>query len=107
MLRDQAWKLQGIVNGIDYKDWSPTCDPFLQDEGQWGYLTYTLDTLKEGKAACKAALQRVRLARQMYSFASNAAVRGRLAVAVGLLWPAIGCPFCACLVHTTAHHPKP
>lgn len=56
MLRDNAWKLRGIVNGMDYREWSPEHDPFL---GSDGYQRYSVDTLKEGKAACKVALQRV------------------------------------------------
>lgn len=61
VLRDQSWKLRGIVNGIDTKDWSPVEDPFLSNDNTWGYRTYNVDTLVEGKAACKRALQRVRL----------------------------------------------
>ncbi len=58
MLRDQAWKLRGIVNGIDYSEWSPQRDPFLRSDG---YANYSADDLDAGKARCKAALQRVRL----------------------------------------------
>lgn len=58
VLRDQSWKLRGIVNGIDTKDWSPVEDPFLSNDNTWGYRTYNVDTLVEGKAACKRALQR-------------------------------------------------
>ena len=60
VLREQSWKLRGIVNGIDTKVWSPATDNFLGNDSHWGYRNYTLDTLVEGKAACKAALQRVR-----------------------------------------------
>lgn len=58
MLRDQAQygKLRGIVNGIDYLEWNPEVDKFLTDDG---YANYTVETLKEGKAKCKAALQKV------------------------------------------------
>ena len=60
VLRDHAWKLRGIVNGIDYSDWSPSKDNFLSnDDNHWGYRNYDAASLKEGKAACKAALQRV------------------------------------------------
>ena len=57
VLRDQAWKLRGIVNGIDTSDWSPQQDRFLRSDG---YTNYDIDNLVDGKARCKAALQRVR-----------------------------------------------
>lgn len=50
ILNDAEWKLKGIVNGIDYKEWSPTNDHFLQDDG---YMNYTMDNMVEGKRACK------------------------------------------------------
>lgn len=56
VLRENNWKLRGIVNGMDYSEWSPERDPFLTSDG---YQHYSVDTIKEGKAACKAALQRV------------------------------------------------
>jgi starch synthase len=55
VVRDGAWKLRGIVNGIDYSEWSPENDSALDTDG---YTRYNLDTLKKGKAACKLALQR-------------------------------------------------
>lgn len=48
-------QLRGIVNGIDYAEWSPEVDPFLTADG---YKNYSLKTMKQGKAACKAALQK-------------------------------------------------
>ena len=57
VLREGAWKLRGIVNGIDTAEWSPERDAFLQSDG---YATYSAADLREGKARCKAALQRVR-----------------------------------------------
>lgn len=54
-LKDHNWKLKGIVNGIDYQEWSPVGDLHLQNDG---YMHYSSETLEEGKAACKAALQR-------------------------------------------------
>ena len=30
IIRDNKWKLKGIVNGIDYSEWSPEQDIFLQ-----------------------------------------------------------------------------
>ena len=61
VLRDHSWKLRGIVNGIDYSEWSPMHDKFLSNDSgiHWGYRNYDFGSLKEGKAACKAALQRV------------------------------------------------
>ncbi len=58
VLRDQAQygKLRGIVNGIDYLEWNPEVDKFLQEDG---YSNYTVESIKEGKAKCKAALQKV------------------------------------------------
>ena len=46
----------GVVNGIDYTEWHPASDPHLQRDG---YANYDLDSLTEGKARCKAALQKV------------------------------------------------
>ena len=57
VLREHSWKLQGIVNGMDYSEWSPEHDAHLRDDG---YCNYGLDTLARGKAQCKEALQRVR-----------------------------------------------
>ena len=54
-------KLAGIVNGIDSEEWSPSSDPFLVEEGggeKFGYRRYSLADFREGKAACKRALQR-------------------------------------------------
>jgi starch synthase len=58
VLRDHSWKLRGIVNGIDYSEWNPAHDGFLRSDG---YANFDTQTLREGKAACKAALQRVRV----------------------------------------------
>lgn len=55
ILREYSWKLKGIVNGIDYKEWSPMHDAFLASDG---YTNYDIDTIEKGKAQCKAALQR-------------------------------------------------
>ncbi len=46
-----------MVNGIDYREWSPAVDPFLSSDG---YANYDMTTMAEGKAKCKAALQKVR-----------------------------------------------
>ena len=61
VLREGAWKLRGIVNGIDTQEWSPERDSFLRSDG---YENYSAANLREGKARCKAALQRVRATRR-------------------------------------------
>jgi len=55
-LREHSWKLRGIVNGIDYSEWSPENDPHLRSDG---YRNYGQHDLSQGKAECKRALQRV------------------------------------------------
>lgn len=45
--------LNGIVNGIDMDEWNPATDPMIP-------ANYDMRSLKTGKAACKAALQKVR-----------------------------------------------
>lgn len=54
VLRDHAWKLRGVVNGIDTGEWSPEHDVHLRDDG---YSNYGSGNLQQ-KLACKAALQR-------------------------------------------------
>ncbi len=46
--RDRLW---GIVNGVDYDVWNPATDPHLP-------ANYDIETVVEGKAKCKAHLQR-------------------------------------------------
>jgi len=46
-----AWKLTGIVNGIDYNTFNPETDPALPAH-------YNAETITEGKAVCKAELQK-------------------------------------------------
>lgn len=55
ILRDSSWKFRGIVNGMDYNEWSPQQDVHLQSDG---YQNYSQANLREGKAKCKEALQR-------------------------------------------------
>ncbi|BDA42851.1 Granule-bound starch synthase 2, chloroplastic/amyloplastic [Coccomyxa sp. Obi] len=55
VLREHSWKLRGIVNGMDYSEWSPGVDPHLRSDG---YTNYGTDDLVAGKARCKEALQR-------------------------------------------------
>ncbi|XP_015693516.1 soluble starch synthase 2-3, chloroplastic/amyloplastic-like [Oryza brachyantha] len=55
IIRQNDWKMNGIVNGIDYREWNPEVDVHLQSDG---YTNYTLSSLDAGKRQCKAALQR-------------------------------------------------
>ena len=50
ILSRNAWKLTGITNGIDIRTFNPETDPALPAH-------YTADTITDGKAKCKAALQ--------------------------------------------------
>ncbi len=50
VLRDRHRDLHGILNGVDYDDWSPAKDPFIQAK-------YDPQRLS-GKKACKADLQK-------------------------------------------------
>jgi starch synthase len=50
VLRDRKEDLYGILNGVDYAEWSPAKDPFIKEQ-------YGPADLK-GKRACKADLQR-------------------------------------------------
>ena len=51
VLSAAAWKMTGITNGIDVGVFNPETDPAIPEH-------YTAETLTEGKAACKAALQK-------------------------------------------------
>ncbi|RDX83390.1 hypothetical protein CR513_35688, partial [Mucuna pruriens] len=55
IINESDWKLRGIVNGIDTKDWNPKFDVHLASDG---YTNYTLETVQSGKRQCKAALQK-------------------------------------------------
>ncbi|KAK1432867.1 hypothetical protein QVD17_09769 [Tagetes erecta] len=55
IINENDWKLKGIVNGIDTKDWNPEVDVHLTSDG---YTNYSLNTLDTGKSQCKAALQK-------------------------------------------------
>lgn len=50
LLRRQSHKVVGLLNGIDTDEYNPATDPGIA-------RNYTIDSWKEGKAACKAALQ--------------------------------------------------
>jgi starch synthase len=50
ILRNKSSRISGIVNGVDYEVWDPSVDSSIEvrfDPSNW----------REGKAACKAALQ--------------------------------------------------
>jgi len=49
-IRAHAHRLTGILNGVDYQEWSPAVDPLIPARYDVGAM--------EGKARCKAALQR-------------------------------------------------
>ncbi|KAG9451318.1 hypothetical protein H6P81_011283 [Aristolochia fimbriata] len=55
IINENDWKLQGIVNGIDAKEWNPKYDVHLTSDG---YTNYSLETLNTGKPQCKRALQK-------------------------------------------------
>ncbi|KAJ0704289.1 putative starch synthase [Helianthus annuus] len=55
IIQENDWKLKGIVNGIDKKEWNPRSDIHLTSDG---YTNYSLETLNTGKPQCKAALQK-------------------------------------------------
>lgn len=52
-LQHRREDLYGILNGVDYTDWNPATDKFLGD------LCYDVTNAEEGKAACKADLQKL------------------------------------------------
>ena len=51
ILQHRADDLFGVLNGVDYTAWDPQIDPHIAQQ-------YGPDNYREGKAACKAALQR-------------------------------------------------
>ncbi|KAK9107571.1 hypothetical protein Syun_023582 [Stephania yunnanensis] len=55
IINENDWKLRGIVNGIDTREWSPQYDVHLNSDG---YVNYSLETLQTGKTQCKTALQK-------------------------------------------------
>ena len=50
LINEKAYKLYGILNGVDYTEWSPAVDTLIPQ-------TYDMDDLT-GKEICKAALQK-------------------------------------------------
>jgi len=50
LINEKAYKLYGILNGVDYDEWSPAVDTLIP-------ATFDTDDLS-GKAVCKAALQK-------------------------------------------------
>ncbi|KAL6960778.1 Sucrose synthase [Sarracenia purpurea var. burkii] len=55
IINENDWKLKGIVNGIDTKEWNPQFDVHLKSDG---YTNYSLENLQTGKSHCKKALQK-------------------------------------------------
>ncbi len=51
VLRFRSAQLSGIINGVDYQVWNPATDDALA-------ANYDVETFPQGKAVCKAALQR-------------------------------------------------
>lgn len=51
ILKQRSYKLSGILNGIDYENYNPETDENIEQN-------YNSDTFKDGKLACKRALQR-------------------------------------------------
>ncbi len=51
VIQQRRHELSGIINGVDYEEWDPATDRNLP-------VPYCQETVAEGKAACKAALQR-------------------------------------------------
>ncbi len=52
ILQQRRGNLYGIINGVDYSEWNPEIDPYLNGHN------YGINKLPQGKQACKAALQR-------------------------------------------------
>ncbi|MEA4888477.1 MAG: glycogen synthase GlgA [Clostridiaceae bacterium] len=50
LMRQQAYKVVGLLNGLDIAEYNPASDPQIA-------ARYDIKTWKQGKAACKAALQ--------------------------------------------------
>ena len=50
VLLERSDRLTGIVNGVDYDEWEPSRDKLLP-------ALYTPESIEDGKAICKAALQ--------------------------------------------------
>lgn len=55
-LQHRREDLFGIINGVDYNEWNPQSDRFLGGDST-GYRQYDAQSFREGKAACKTALQ--------------------------------------------------
>lgn len=50
LINSKSYKLFGILNGVDYHEWSPVVDTFIPENFDYDDLA--------GKAACKTALQK-------------------------------------------------
>lgn len=55
IIRDNSWKLRGIVNGMDYKEWSPATDVHLQSDGYCNYDVDSLDKKSQNKVCGQIA----------------------------------------------------
>ena len=51
LLRRYAYKVSGILNGIDEKEYDPSVDPYIS-------VPFTVENYAEGKAACKREIQK-------------------------------------------------
>lgn len=51
LLREKSYKLEGILNGVDYDEWNPSVDKFIAENYDFNDL--------DGKAVCKKELQKI------------------------------------------------
>ena len=51
VLQQRSDVLSGVINGVDYNQWNPAIDNYIPQQ-------FDVTTWQQGKAACKAALQR-------------------------------------------------
>jgi hypothetical protein len=71
IVRENNWKLRGIVNGIDYQEWSPENDVHLTTDG---YCQYDIDTIEEGKRQCKVSEENLRRSQGWSSVRRNGGI---------------------------------
>jgi hypothetical protein len=56
VFQEHAWKLRGVVNGIDYAEWHPAVDPHLTSGGQAlrpGLLVCCLCGVEHAQVTCR------------------------------------------------------
>jgi hypothetical protein len=92
VVRENNWKLRGIVNGIDYQEWSPMNDPFLLTDG---YTQYDVDTMEEGKRQCKVCVGGGVSLQWLGAVAGASRSTG-----IKKLHPCQGCTAVVCCLHT-------